>query len=572
MTTDTPDRLKKEDLAAPRLVDDATDAPSSTPLEPGPREDQTGKILAAKFQLTAFVGSGGMSEVYKARHVITGKAVAVKILHQKRARDEMTVRRLKQEAKTAGALTHNNIVGVHDMEFDDGGTPFLVMDFIEGQSLAETLKNDGPLPLQRFLKIMEQVASALDHAQKQNVVHRDLKPSNIMISSVGEKEQAKIVDFGIAKMINDDVDTFNRLTQTGETFGSPLYMSPEQCTGTPVDPRSDIYSFGCVMYEALSGAPPHNGETVFDTINRHINSPPPELKAPQIGDDAVRKRLEGIILKCLAKSPRDRYQTSAQVEAELRKLDQATGSSALSYIENAWNLVQAKQAARRKTSIPILVSTLLIMSALSIISSIWTVVNVADLYRSYKTAVTADRARFEYLKAYVNMTQVYELATEYVKTRDPVALVEFRKKRAKVRKNFDAIKELCQDEPSMLKLYSDTGDAFEMGAEKFVETIGNLPPDKEVSFFRITPGMKALVHQTTKLQSMLVEAQGEQQRQLDSVTNKVAITEQHLSFTAGFALVSNGLVFITLIFYLLRMRAQLQREKKQITQSVMKSE
>lgn len=544
MTTDTPDRLKKEDLAAPRLVDDATDAPSSTPLEPGPREDQTGKILAAKFQLTAFVGSGGMSEVYKARHVITGKAVAVKILHQKRARDEMTVPRLKQEAKTAGALTHNNIVGVHDMEFDDGGTPFLVMDFIEGQSLAETLKNDGPLPLQRFLKIMEQVASALDHAQKQNVVHRDLKPSNIMISSVGEKEQAKIVDFGIAKMINDDVDTFNRLTQTGETFGSPLYMSPEQCTGTPVDPRSDIYSFGCVMYEALSGAPPHNGETVFDTINRHINIPPPELKAPQIGDDAVRKRLEGIILKCLAKSPRDRYQSSAQVEAELRKLDQATGSSALSYIENAWNLVQAKQAARRKTSIPILVSTLLIMSALAIVSSICTVVNVGELHAAYKTASTADRARFEYLKAYVNMNKVYENGQHYVNTRNPIYLTEFYRARKRVAENFEAIDECCAEEPKIQRLYQDTYTAFENGATRFIQLVDELPAESGGSLFRLAPGMKALVHQTTRLQTRLVDAQNEQQEQLDAVNGKVVLAEHRLWVTSAFALVSNGLVFI----------------------------
>ncbi|MBX9573637.1 MAG: serine/threonine protein kinase [Candidatus Obscuribacterales bacterium] len=343
-------------------------------------EDLTGKILCDKFELTAFLGSGGMSEVYKARHIVTGKIVAVKILHQKLAKEENTSKRLKQEAQAAGALTHSSILSVHDFGVDSAGTPFLVMDFLDGVSLSDILKKEGPLPLDRFLTIIQQVASALAHAQQQNVVHRDLKPSNIMILKEG-KDRAKIVDFGIAKLVDPNNEASQRLTQTGELFGSPLYMSPEQCTGAPVDPRSDIYALGCVMFEALSGKTPHMGETVFDTIHRHINSSPPPLIAAQL-EPQVRDRLEGIILKCLAKNPADRYQSAASIEAELRKIELSEASGIISRIGSAWSLAQAKYLAKRKNNVPLLVISLFSVSALSVIASIILLFSLIDYNES----------------------------------------------------------------------------------------------------------------------------------------------------------------------------------------------
>lgn len=529
----------------------------------GAPERLVGKTLSNKFELIAFVGSGGMSEVYKARHIITGKISAVKVLHEKRAQDEMTVRRLKQEAQAAGALMHSNILGVHDFGIDDSGTPFLVMDFVDGMSLAEILQTQGPLKLDRFLRVMQQVASALAHAQDHNVVHRDLKPSNIMIMNDGGKDHVKIVDFGIAKVIVDDADTLQRLTQTGETFGSPLYMSPEQCTGANVDSRSDIYAFGCVMYEALSGTAPHAGESVFDTINRHINSPPSELHAPGIETDSIKKRLESIILRCLAKSPKDRYQKASQIESELKKVEHATGSGALSHIENAWNLVQAKQAAKRKSRMPLLVAMLCLMSILSITSSALFVHFGFEFDRSYKQLERANTASAQFFRCYVRLTQIYKYGQLYVVHRDPKLLQDIRTTHQQIRDQFAETDKLLADQPELRARYRHLDESFENGVAQFNASLESIPPGG--NFISGMGMLRRFARESNAVQNDILLTQSNERDQLALLSEKVRSDQRNLIATGAVCLLLNSLVLVIVIFVVMRQNAMMKKHKDQIT-------
>ncbi len=322
-----------------------------------PELELVGKVLANKYEILELVGKGGMSVVYKAKHTGMGKIFAVKLLHLHLADDEISQKRFKQEAQASSNLNHPGIVSVHDYGEDFHNMPYLVMDYIEGPSLSEILKESGNLSLERFLSIMQQVTSALAHAHASGIVHRDLKPSNIMITRAEGKEQAKIVDFGIAKVLSQSNEGAQQLTQTGEIFGSPLYMSPEQCSGSIIDQRTDIYALGCVMYEALSGKLPHKGNTVIETMHKHVNEQPPPLVAPQI-PDADRQKIELMLLKCLAKLPEDRFQNTVEIESELHQLKMRSGTGVLSKLAGAWDLASAKRRAGKKTKLPIVLGAL----------------------------------------------------------------------------------------------------------------------------------------------------------------------------------------------------------------------
>lgn len=515
-------------------------------------EDLTGKILCDKFELTAFLGSGGMSEVYKARHIVTGKVVAVKILHQKLAKDETTSKRLKQEAQAAGALTHSSILSVHDFGVDSAGTPFLVMDFLDGVSLSDILKKEGPLPIDRFLTIIQQVASALAHAQQQNVVHRDLKPSNIMILKEG-KDRAKIVDFGIAKLVDPNNEVSQRLTQTGELFGSPLYMSPEQCTGTTVDPRSDIYALGCVMFEALSGKTPHMGETVFDTIHRHINSSPPALIAPQL-DPRVRDRLEGIILKCLAKNPADRYQSAASIEAELRKIELSEASGIISRIGNAWSLAQAKYLAKRKNNVPLLVISLFSVSALSVMASIILLFSLVDYNESNRRLLNKNSIINQYGLATTHLAWMYREAELYLMERKPEHLKNYAHYNLITRRTFDAIELFLKEEPRKQKSFQKRKKIFEQAMDAVYTELKSLPDDGG-GFSNILTNMKSFASLAVKVekeQVLLTDLQKEESKDLKSEKRKVDECQKRVLIAGLFSILLNSSVLLTMIAYFVR--------------------
>lgn len=280
--------------------------------------------------ITERIGEGGMSVVYKARHVDLNRQVAIKVLLPHLTTNMKNLQRFKQEAVTASALSHPNVIRVENFGITPEGRTFIIMDFVEGESLGDVIARDGKIDPVRAVFIFVQAANALQHAHERNVIHRDLKPSNIMLINNGEEgETVKIVDFGIAKLVLDDDDQVQHLTQTGEVFGSPLYMSPEQCRGEKLDTRSDIYSMGVLMYEALTGTTPIRGSNVFETMQKQLSetaAPLVDMKAP----DSLMKRLNTVVMKALEKEPSARYQSMQELEIDL--------NNALISAEKEWKL------------------------------------------------------------------------------------------------------------------------------------------------------------------------------------------------------------------------------------------
>ncbi len=281
-----------------------------------------GTTIAERYEILDIAGRGGMSVVYRARHLLTQKIVALKLMHSHLLADENAVRRFQQEAKAASRLHHNNAISVQDMGLTDDGQPFLTMDYLEGRSLSEEIKNYKRIDPTRCIHIFLQVCSALAHAHDQRIVHRDLKPSNVMlIQSDDDSDYVKVVDFGIAKILMEGSESL-KLTATGDVFGSPYYMSPEQCMGQQLDARSDIYSMGCLMFEALTGRVPHEGKNVLETMYKHTNLATPALTDIK-GDPRLMLRLDQILQKCMAKVPEQRYQSMIELRDDLTELSGA---------------------------------------------------------------------------------------------------------------------------------------------------------------------------------------------------------------------------------------------------------
>jgi serine/threonine protein kinase len=277
----------------------------------------SGTILSERYEIVEFLGKGGMGSVYKARHTLIGNIVAIKILHTHLINDDASRERFKAEARAAISLRHQRLMSVSDYGVAPSGQPYIVMEYVDGISLADLLTQRKYLESNEFFDLFEQVCEGLAHAHAKGVVHRDIKPSNIMLSNVSEnKPNVHIVDFGIAKVLPRGETPVQHLTQTGEIFGSPLYMSPEQCKGRAVDARSDIYSLGCVMFEALTGNPPHIGESAIETLMLHVNEKAPKISARRSGIADVSE-LEQIVAKALATDPDSRYQDLNQLKTDI---------------------------------------------------------------------------------------------------------------------------------------------------------------------------------------------------------------------------------------------------------------
>lgn len=279
-------------------------------------DSNIGKTLGC-YKIVEVIGRGGMGIIYKAHDQWMDRTIAIKMLHQHLVHDQASIARFNQEAKAAGNIEHPNVIQAYDFGVaPDTEQPFLVMEYLQGRSLSDVIEADTKIDEERAVNIFIQACEALAAAHAKDVLHRDLKPSNIMlISTKDQPDFVKIVDFGIAKMMPGSGKEV-QLTQTGEVFGSPLYMSPEQFIGKRVDRRSDIYSMGCVMYEALMGKPPIVGEHVLETMYKHMNEKPkrfaevrPELK--------IAPKVEGIVMRCLEKDPDQRYQTMSELHDDL---------------------------------------------------------------------------------------------------------------------------------------------------------------------------------------------------------------------------------------------------------------
>jgi eukaryotic-like serine/threonine-protein kinase len=286
------------------------------------KEDaNVGSILAERFEIIAALGKGGMSTVYKGRHLLMDRIVAIKLLT---ASDVQSLKRFQMEAKLACNLSHHNIVTVFDFGVSTLGQPYLVMDYLQGMCLSDMIKAEGPMPVERALSIFIQACDALSYAHKKDVVHRDLKPSNFMILQQEDEEVLKLVDFGIAKQLNTETQEGLSLTRTGEVLGSPLYMSPEQCLGQKLDQRADIYSLGCVMFEVLTGFPPLMGTNALDILHKHINEDPPPFRVINPGLRELPPGLEKVVFRALDRNRDTRYQTMLDLWTELEVLSHAT--------------------------------------------------------------------------------------------------------------------------------------------------------------------------------------------------------------------------------------------------------
>ena len=271
-----------------------------------------GKTLG-KHRIIEHLGSGGMSDVYKAYQPGLDRYIAIKVLHPFLARQEDFLNRFQREAKVVAMLRHPNVIQVYDFDYDeDDDAYYMVMEFIDGPTLKDRLKDCADahtlLPYVESANIGVAVANALDYAHQRGMVHRDVKPGNIMF---GQDDQAILTDFGIAKIVN-----LSELTATGTMVGTPAYVSPEQGLGQTGDERSDIYSLGVVLYQMVTGQLPFEAETFMGVVLKHINEAPP---APSLMNPEVRPALVAVILKAMAKDPKERYQTAGQLAIELRQ-------------------------------------------------------------------------------------------------------------------------------------------------------------------------------------------------------------------------------------------------------------
>lgn len=313
------DFKEEENLTVSRLVGDPTG-------EASPATQPT-RLLGQHYELISPLGEGGMSKVYKARHTILGELVAVKILRSNLCDDERTLRRFREEALAATKLKHPNICSVREFGIDNG-SPYLVMDLIEGQSLDDLISNKGKLHPQHALKLFASVCEGLGYAHDKDIIHRDIKPANLILSTTKDgSEVVQLVDFGIAKLVRED-DTGPNLTRTGEVFGTPNYMSPEQCLGRPVDQRSDIYSLGCVLFHLVAGTPPLSANSVLETLNRQVNDSPEILKDVPAG-------INSIIQKCMQKVPANRYESIGLLKEDIVRVLKGEKPDAHSVMRNA---------------------------------------------------------------------------------------------------------------------------------------------------------------------------------------------------------------------------------------------
>lgn len=309
-----------------------------------------------------------MSSVYKAQNLVLNRTVAIKILSGNRNLNEQSLMRFQQEARAASQLDHPGIVKVHDFSVSTDQTPYMVMDYVEGNSISELIANEGPMDSYRAIDLVLQACDALGHAHLKNVVHRDLKPSNIMVTQQKDgSELAKIVDFGVAKFLEEEHASSPQLTRTGEVFGSPLYMSPEQCLGKKVDARSDIYSLACVLYEELTGMPPFRSNNLLATMQMHIADPPPELTKER-SDLPNGPRLSSLLLTALAKNPDQRFQTMHEFAGALKEAALKPASGFFGKLLTQFNIIRQVQGSNKQLPLFVVSSLALLII---VITTFW---------------------------------------------------------------------------------------------------------------------------------------------------------------------------------------------------------
>ena len=301
----------------------------SSPESPEPLEtpvDLTGRTIA-DFAVLRKIGQGGMGQVYLARQQSLKREVALKILRKEMAENAVALKRFRAEAEAVAKISHPNIVQVYAVGVQDG-LHFMALEYVEGRNLREYLERKGPPEVPVALAIFRQVAAALQRAGELGLVHRDIKPENILLN---RKVEVKVADFGLSCYFAGDAKPLG-LTQSGMTLGTPLYMSPEQVQGRPVDHRSDLYSFGVTCYHVLAGTPPYTGLNAFDVAVQHVQATPEPLEL--IRPD-LPLELCALVMKLMAKRPEDRYQSAKDVLREFARIQKGLSTGTVPVLGNA---------------------------------------------------------------------------------------------------------------------------------------------------------------------------------------------------------------------------------------------
>ncbi|MGW1681761.1 Stk1 family PASTA domain-containing Ser/Thr kinase [Saccharopolyspora sp. NPDC002376] len=269
------------------------------------------RLLSNRYELGETLGYGGMSEVFRGRDTRLSRDVAVKILRADLARDPTFQLRFRREAQNAAALNHPAIVAVYDTgetDAESGPLPYIVMEYVDGRTLRDIVKTEGPLTPRRAMEVMADASAALDFSHRHGIIHRDVKPANIMITGSGA---VKVMDFGIARALADGQAA---VTQTAAVIGTAQYLSPEQARGEAVDARSDVYATGCVVFELVTGEPPFTGDSPVAVAYQHVREEP---RKPSDVNATVPASLDAVVLKALSKNPANRYQSAAEMRADL---------------------------------------------------------------------------------------------------------------------------------------------------------------------------------------------------------------------------------------------------------------
>jgi serine/threonine-protein kinase len=287
------------------------------PLPLVPADPLLGLVVDGRYRILDLIGRGGMGSVYRAEHTKMGKVLAIKLLHGELSRNQEVARRFRLEAEAVSRLSHLNTVSVFDFGSHEG-MMYLVMEYIDGRDLSEVLRRDGPLPAARVCHVLVQVCSALIEAHAKGIVHRDLKPENILVSQQFDyPDFVKVLDFGLAKL--KDFRDKTKITRDGNLVGTPYYMAPEHIRGEGVDPRSDVYSLGAVMYKLLTGETPFSSSTPMGVLTKHLTEEvaPPSVRFPKLG---IPPQADAIVLRAMAKRREERYASAEELRCALADL------------------------------------------------------------------------------------------------------------------------------------------------------------------------------------------------------------------------------------------------------------
>ena len=307
--------MKKCPKCGVEYPDATTLCPSDgSALEKDP-DSLVGTTLAGKYRIDARLNEGGMGTVYRGTHILMDKTVAIKVLRPSLAADEKIVARFSREARAASRISHPNALSVTDFGEDESGHVFLVMEFLSGKTLKHVIREEGPLPLARVVDIARQIGDALHAAHEQGVIHRDLKSDNIMLLDTMTGDHAKVLDFGIAKINEAEGKVDTGLTAPNLVIGTPQYMSPEQCSqNSEIDARSDIYSFGVILYEMLVGHVPFSGDSPAMVMMKHLQEPVPSVLEER---SDLPSSVARVVARAMAKVPGNRYQNVAELIEDL---------------------------------------------------------------------------------------------------------------------------------------------------------------------------------------------------------------------------------------------------------------